>query len=228
MYNEDRLSKGGINLIFSKIKEGDNIEFSFASLQKRIIYKVLFTTLKYMKKKRIIYYTVLILVIIFITGFIVYKFNSNNTSFLNYQKGNGIFTSLDGKISFKYPKEIQYQILDDNKTTRFVIVQDCGGDIGKCGAYAFELVEDRQGDINKLYKDNIFYKESTKNYYGKKNIEISNHPAYEYSFCDSTNCTEENMIYEIFIEYDNKIYSFMFGTSGSRIKQDILRSIKFN
>ncbi len=28
MYNEDRLSKRRINLIFSKIKEGDNIVFS--------------------------------------------------------------------------------------------------------------------------------------------------------------------------------------------------------
>ena len=28
MNNEDRLSKRGINLIFSKIKEGDNIVFS--------------------------------------------------------------------------------------------------------------------------------------------------------------------------------------------------------
>jgi len=47
---EDRLSKRGINLIFSKLEEGDNIVFSSVLLQKTIHFKrkIYIITLNYL------------------------------------------------------------------------------------------------------------------------------------------------------------------------------------
>lgn len=178
-----------------------------------------------MFNKKTIYIILGILTILMISVIFYYTSNVKKDQFLNFKKGNGIFISTDGKLSFNYPEEVQYKT--NGKKTEFVIVQDCDGDIDQCGAFGFEFVEDRQGDINTLYKENIFYKENPQNYYGKKDIRISTFPASRYSFCDSVNCTEDNTIHEIFIEYDNKIYSFMFGTFGKNLEQEVLNSIKF-
>ena len=177
-------------------------------------------------RKKIIYITSLFLLIL-ITSFVIYKSNTNETNkpFLDYQKGSGIFSSFNNDITFKYPDNVQYKT-DGNKTT-FYIVQDCHGDIGQCGAFGFEFIENRNGDINELYKENIFYKEDSKNFYGKKEIVASGRPAFQYSFCDSADCSEKNMMHEIFISYNDKIYSFFFGGFGGSIEQEVLNSIKY-
>ncbi|MEA1936916.1 MAG: hypothetical protein U9N04_02275 [Patescibacteria group bacterium] len=178
-----------------------------------------------MSNKKILYIILSILAMLIISAIFYYNLNIREEQFLDFKKGSGMFVSTDGKLSFNYPEEVQYKTSD--KKTEFYIVQDCGGDIGQCGAYGFELTEGRQGDISELYKENIFYKEDLQNYYGRKDLTISNYPASQYSFCDSVNCTEDNMIHEIFIEYDNKIYSFMFGAFGTNLEQEVLNSIKF-
>lgn len=177
-------------------------------------------------RKKIIYiasFSLLILIVLIV----IYKININekNKPFLDYQKGSGVFSSLDNNITFKYPDNVQYKTNGD-KTT-FYIVQDCHGDIGQCGAFGFDFIENRIGDISELYKENIFYKEDSKNFYGKKEIVASGRPAYQYSFCDSVNCSEENMMHEIFINHNDRLYSFFFGGFGGNIEQEVLNSIKY-
>ncbi len=115
-----------------------------------------------MDNKKIIYITASILGALAIFFIFYDNFDAEKRSFLDFKKGGGVFISTDGQLSFNYPKEIQYKTV--GKKTEFYIVRDCGGDIGQCGAYGFEFREDRQGDINELYKDNIFYKENTQDY----------------------------------------------------------------
>lgn len=177
-------------------------------------------------RKKIIYIALFsLLILIILSVFYILNIKEKNKPFLDYQKGSGVFSSFDNNITFKYPDNVQYKSTGD-KTT-FYIIQDCHGDMGQCGVFGFEFMENRKGDINELYKENIFYKEDSKNFYGEKEIVASGRPAYQYSFCDSANCSEENMMHEIFISYDNKIYSFFFGGFGGSIEQEVLNSIKY-
>jgi len=154
-----------------------------------------------------------------------YSLNIREKQFPGLKKGSGMFTSADGKLSFNYPEEIQYKTI--GKKTFFIIVRGPSGDLDQYILYGFEFIENRQGNINELYKENSFYKENPQNYYGRKNLTISSYPALQFSFCDLANCSEDNMIHEVFIEYDNKVYSFLFGASSADLEQKVLNSIKF-
>jgi len=143
--------------------------------------------------------------------------------FQGLKNEGGKFTSTDKKISFSYPAYIRLDRKENGAT--FWMIGDAKGDIGEMAVFGFDFVENRQGDISELYKENVFYKQSPKYYYGKKDIFISGLPAVQYNFCDMDNCSEKNMIREIFIEYKNKTYSFTF---NDLLQSEILNSVQFN
>lgn len=188
-----------------------------------------------MNKKTIIIIILAIITLLTLFFFVAKRnsfffFNNNinpaNNWFQDLQKENGKFISDDSKISFDYPTNMRLE--RKNNETTFWDIQNVGGHMKEIATYGFEFTEQRQGNINELYKENIFYKENEKNFYGEKEISVSGYPAKLYNFCDTDNCPEKNMIREIFIEHDNVIYSFRFGSFSSNLQQKVLNSVKFN
>lgn len=185
------------------------------------------------KSKKTIYIIIAVVIILLITLFYAKIFLKNNyyeknTWFSNLKNEGGEFVSLDKKISFEYPQEIRLDKKNDRTT--FWIIGNAGGDIGEISMFGFDFIENRKGDINELYKENIFYKNNPKYFYGKNDILISGRPAtlYQFNDCDLDNCTDKDMIHEIFIKYNDTIYSFEFGSSATELQQRILNSVKFN
>jgi len=152
--------------------------------------------------------------------------NEGSTWFSNLKNEGGKFDSDDKRISFEYSQEVRLERKNDETT--FWIIGNAGGDIGEMAMFGFNFMENRQGKIDELHKENTFYKDNPKNYYGKNDISISGHPATLYKFSDTPNPTEKDMINEIIFEYKNKIYSFEFGAGSQKLQKEILNSVKFN